>query len=191
MKTKKIAKAVPFPELCPRCGDAVKWSRGMEAEENLGAAQVEGIVAYRFSLSCSKMESRSLRGLHGSCHWGFTAIGYFDENGKPYLLKQKVRWHYRPMLARCPAKLLGNRRNPKAENDKTKAKLALVLLPQEVDDLHNLFLAMENLTPQKQYDMLGKNVATLPYLFALVRAAVCPAGAEIPLSLRLKEPDKG
>lgn len=176
-------KSAPLPELCPRCGDVVKWSREQTAL-NPDAAATHPTL-YQFHVSCSKAESMSTQGLHGSCTWGFSAPGYFDKDAGPCILNKAAKWspYDAALLVQWPL----------ANKAKGEADIALVLQPQDVAALHGLLLALEKIPRSQLQPILGdwRNFMALVGLLPLTRAAVKPAGAPVRLSLRFKKSNKG
>lgn len=175
-------KSAPLPKNCPRCGDVVKWSRE-QAALNPDAA-VTGAPFYQFHVSCSKSESMSTQGLHGSCTWGFSAPGYFGKDGQPFTLQKAAKWtpYDDALLAKWPL----------ADKAKGEPDIALVLRPRDVAALHGLLLALEKVPRSQLQPILGdwQNFAALVGLLPLTRAAVKPAGAPMRLTLRLKKPNQ-
>lgn len=71
----------PIPKDCPICGDAVKWACARSDIPSGGWPEglevPDRAAIFDFVVTCHKQESRSLKSIHGTCVWGFTAIGTF------------------------------------------------------------------------------------------------------------------
>lgn len=74
----------PIPNDCPICGDAVKWACARSDIPSGGWPEglevPEGAAIFDFVVACHKQESRSFKSIHGTCVWGFTAIGTFTRS---------------------------------------------------------------------------------------------------------------
>ncbi len=123
----------PIPKDCPICGDAVKWSCARSDIPSGGWPEglevPDRAAIFDFVVTCHKQESRSLKSIHGTCVWGFTAIGTFTRSlGDPRRLDTAL---YLPESVKLnPALTLAHRKYPEGRVVKSHEQSPVAFIAQ-------------------------------------------------------------
>lgn len=174
-----------IPTDCPVCGDAVKWTCGLGAippeSWPAGLGIPAGTAIFDFTVTCHKQESRSLKSVHGTCLWGFRALGTFTRSAEDPKRLDKAQY-LTETVALSPIPPLAHRKYPEGRVVREYEQTPVVFLDRSACEaaLEPLLRILSSrgtiseLYPDEPAHVKGAAISAVRYLAAVLRTGAHP-----------------